>query len=614
MSTLELVAPFIVSKRLKDNLGLECKTLVVYAKEAPLVRFAEELLIAAAGVGNRWFDDKERNTLLAHIRWAIQHGTLYGPKEVDVSSVRRLEDLPALGDYRVRVIEHRDRDSGELKYIARLEPMAYMSVKGTSLGTLKTMWREGKPVLRVLFSKDWYGLHETVKWVSRELPIGVSEVVVMTTSETPGIKPNSVTATLLRINGVLALGVSAKNPRQVMPETMWKEAVSVMGNRYMMLPVPKQTDRAGRITTVYPRDRLLTTLRGVRNRGANEVIRKMFGFQGTPLLYGATDFGGNWVELLQLYVACLRSGLPGVFDIDHRAHSLGSYFQRILGPSLALIGHTASLPQSLVRVSDREIKADQLMRLMGVPIPERVAHYSSRLLPDFYLQLHREFVRYMNELLGASVDVRVVRATEIYAHVAPLIKVKTAINVITQVLSDDRVFMNIPNGDTHRQVRVSELSKKEHSLTVEQLLARNNAWPGGTLTYLLMGGLAHFGPIIFNLKDSRLGLVSLASTVDIPGLPGRNQSRSAVSSVVRCYPKYATREGGDNVDPLVLFEMLQRYPERTNALLKAMVERWAFPLKPENAGEFLVCRARYNGGWDITREVETSRGTLPGRS
>jgi hypothetical protein len=612
MKLAPLFDVFMDDEELHDDFALTCKTVVLPVGNEQLALLAEEMLNAAGGGQTRWFTESQLANLVRQTQWAISEKNLFGPKGTDLSGIQTPDDLLQFPQYRVRVVEVRpNKDEDKVHYIARLEPKALRSRMSTAAGEIKTAWLNGKPVLRVLYAREWHGLYETAKWISRVLPVGVQELIIMSHAEMPGMEPNSLKSTLFQINGVLALGVSINNPHQVNPQQVWQEAAAIMAAKPMRLRTVSVKERDGRITTVYPAARLLTDLSEVKDYGANSTLASLYGLHQTPIMYGATDFGGNWVELLQLYVACLRTGLPGVFDIDHRAHSLGSYFKRILEPSLALVGFATSLPEALSDLSDREIRADQLLRLMGVPIPERVAHHSARQLPDFYQALHREFVTYLNELLGVQVNIHVAKGTDVFQGVSNKISVGTAVHIIREVLQEDRVFANIPNGNGRHTVRLSEVLAPDHALTVEDYLLRHDAWPGGALTYLLMGALAHSGPLIFNLKDSRLGNVALASAVDIPGLAGTNRARTAISSIVRCYPKYANREGGDNVDLLVLFEMIQRYPERINALLQAMVERWTFPLAPAEAGLCDVYRARYNGGWDHIRFYETPQGTVP---
>lgn len=463
------------------------------------------------------------------------------------------------------------------------------------------------PIVRILYVTDWGELYETAKNVSRLLPIGTRELILVTEGEIPSQVPNTIQALIHRINGISALVVSARNFQEVSESQILYEARKVLDAPFLSVRTLTTGDTVGRIPTVLDPARMIVATDGLQNWGSNSVVQAITGFGQTSLVYGATDFAGNWVELLQLYVACLRSGLPGVFDIDIRAHTLGSYWERILQPSVALVGGASSLPQSMYGLNGDEVSMAQLMRVVDMPHVDGAAHLVNASITDFYIALHQEFVNRLNQLIGADVQLAVRTAHQLFDEVGLTITVGEAVELIRSVLNEDRVFGTRLDG---KRFRLSDISVDQYDWPVTQWMQAHNAWPGGAVTYLLMAVLAHYGPVIFNFKDSRLGNVSLMSQVEF-GIGQGNQARFAVSGITRCYPKYATKSGGDNVDLLILFEMLERYPDRVEAMLRAMVNRWVFPLNPEQAGLVQIFKAVYAGGWSYDRYWESPNGTFP---
>lgn len=610
----ELLSPHMVGT-LKDGFELACRTFVLDATNPFLGRFGDMLLVAAAQgelVPGEGYDlDAARRRL----EWAIRDGRLYRlPNNMVVSS---LDELCGLTGYRVALTPLYKKLSDEEKaqkkkpdivtYVARFSPKAILSSQATPLGVLETLWVDGQQAVRILRVTEWKDLYETAKSVSRVLPIGLREMLLLTQGALPSQPANSVQALIHQINGITAVVLSTRNPNEIKDVQLLTEAKAVMSVPSMGIRSLSSGEIAGRIPTVVPPERVIVSAGDLSDRGSNSVIEQITGFTGTALLYGATDLAGNWVELLQLYIACMRSGLPGVFDIDIRAHTLGSYWERILQPSVALIGGAAALPQSMYGLNGNEITMAQLMGVLELPRIDGAAHLIGLPVTDFYVALHQEFVDRLNQLTGAQVQIAVRTASRLFGQVGENLAVGHAVDLIRAVLNEDRVFGTGWNG---KKFRLSDIPFDQYDWSVTHWMNIFNAWPGGTVTYLLMAVLAHYGPVVLNLKDSRLGNVSKMAFVDL-GIGSGNQALAAISGVTRCYPKYATKSGGDNLDLLILFEMMERYPERVVALIQAMVDRWIFPLTLSQAGLAQTFSAVYAGGWYYNRYWESPNGSFP---
>lgn len=614
--TYRLFFPYRVIEQ-DDAFGLNCRTVVVNGQDEFHTRFADMLLIAAAQgrpvpEGKGW----QKGTR-SRLKSAIHAGQIYGlPRGMAVRSVFDLAGICTR--YKVEITPVYEKLSEEeikakkkpvlLSYRARFSEKAQLSRRVTPIGLLETVWVGGKPALRVLRASNWLDLYEMAKSVTRVLPVGLREILVLTEGAIPTQEPNGVQVVVHRINGVTALVLSARNPKEVKDDQLFVEAKGLLTHPICRVKQLTPREIEGRIPNVVPADRRILQIGGVIDRGPNAIIQELTGHVVTVLLYGATDIGGNLAELLQLFVACLRTGLPGVFDIDNRAHTLGSYWVRILQPSIPLIGGSKALPEELYSLNGDEITMQYLLEVLGLPQIEVARHLMKLSVVDFYVALHREFVETLNQLFGTNVQISVLTGDQLFERVSQELTIGTAIRHIRETLQEDRVLGTRLDGT---QIKLSQVPADQHDNTIKEWLQRNSAWPGGALTYLLMAALSHSGPVYLNLKDSRLGYVSKMAFEEL-GYGTGNQALAVISGVTRWRPKFATRtSGGDNIDPLVLWEMLNRYPDRVTPLLQAMIERWIFPLGEEDIALEQVFYSVYGGGWYVDRMWQGPNGMYP---
>ncbi len=603
-----LFQPYIEVRLEHLDLGLECRTIVVSQDNDLLVRFARAMILMATGVKTRIKSEEDIGFFRRQLEHAIDQGWLHGPADLRLDKVHNLNDLVGQlpEEYRVELF---DSPVGKR---ARVEPCPQVMVLSTPVGDLYQVVKSGRVILRVLFFvEEIEELAPVAARISRETQLGEAELVFLLGSGQV-VAPVDAKAVVLQqwIDGFVVLGLYTQL-KDVHDEVLNALAQRVLSGKLIRIRPLTQGEKSGRIPLELPNNQVALAVSDVVDLGPNSVAQELFGFDKTPLVYGATDIGGNWVELLQLWVACARTGLPGIFHVESRAHALGDYYDRILGPSIALLGNGTYLPVEMRDVRLDQINASDLFHALGLELPDYLKRLSYQGVASFYRSVHERLIVRFNELIGADVEIALVDAEKLFSVTAEELTMAQAVERLRTLFpTANRVLLNRYQSFGVEHVRISDVSTSDMHRLVNDLLAGPGVWPGGVLTYLMMSSIGHHGPVWFNLKDSRLGQVARAATVDLPVGTRRNQVHFANSGVTRCYPVTSAGVGGDNIDPVVVMLLLEKYPEMSK-MVRAMADSWVFPVTLEQVGLIRVYRVAYCGQWSMTRYLESNQGWRP---
>ncbi|NTV31288.1 hypothetical protein HGA91_04920 [candidate division WWE3 bacterium] len=602
-----LFEPYRLQGGLIDRSRLTCLTYVITTSSLSLSGFDQMLLIAATGATSIVKYPSDLAYFIRRTNEALANSTLHVPREIAIDGITSIEQLYALvgDDWRVELLN--DKRAAE----ARLMRKHVVIHEATALGSFYEVQTNKTAILRVLvYDQDMTSLMQTAHAISRALGIGVNELVFISSSgevlyppDRPAVMTRSVHEGIKHIRLIPRTLPLSEDVLQVCA----RRAVS---GKYSQIKPLSVGEKSGRIPSTLPEAVIARTIQDVTNRGLNRVVSSLTGITDTPLIYEATDVGGNCMELFQLMVACLRTGLPGVFSIEHRAHNIGDYFERVLGPSLALIGNmTTLLPELHQQRADHMTGAD-LFATLNVQLTPPLAALSHLPVGNFYRAVHEYLVRRVCQILRLAVRVAVVDAETLFSEATPLLTLGEAVDLIRSEL-DERVIANVYEHGRQRQIYTSDIDRSRQWERVCTFLQGTQAWPGGALTYLLLAALSHHGPTILNLKDSRLGDVARASLTSIHLMGGVNHAQIAVSGVTRCYPIGREAHTGDNVDPVIFAMMLDQYPTEMAELIRSMMASWIFPVTPENAGLVQVFWLGSRGRWFSTRYLDSAGGQRP---
>ena len=587
---------------------LTCRTFVVPAGNDLLRQFGELVILAACSAKTRVRYRDDLAFFLETLSKAMAAGKLYGPATLRLKSVTSVDELiPICGDeWRIELVE------GQEEAIARVVPKSVLRTIAAEWGEIWQLENGGVASVRVVFyHARMVRLPDIAAEISRVIGYGLAELV-MVTDQGMMAHPSEEAVAVVRTawDGLQYLHLIPRT-LPIKDDVLYLCAQEALARKYAIIAPLGRGERAGRITTVLPDELLDMDLDQITDQGANKIALDLFGIQQTPLMYGATDIGGNVMELLQLWVACMRTKLPGIFNIELRAHNLGDYWERVLYPSLYLLGNGASLLPEMRRMRADRMSGADLFEALRIRLTDDLARLSHLPLGQFYLAVHQYLARRFNELLGANVQLEILEADLLFKMAAPDLTIGQAVDLIEEALGKRVLANHYTNSGQLAQIETDRVADSLRHLKVADYLAGPDAWPSGALTYLLMGAVAHHGPVWFDLKDSRLGTVSLAATLELPGMPGCNQGRYAISGVTRCYPVGRVSGTGDNIDPVVFAIMLERNERQMTQLIRTMVERWEFPLSPTTCGTVQIFQLGHAGEWSFTRMLDSQGGRRP---
>ncbi len=326
----------------------------------------------------------------------------------------------------------------------------------------------------------------------------------------------------------------------------------------------------------------------------NQVYDRLTRFNSPVVAYGTTD-AANVFELLQTLKAADYLGLPAVFDSYTYAHSVGDYWQRVMTPSLKVLGVTDD-PRQLgfqAHAKFNQVVDPRLVQIafstwgLSHVIDVAVSLANNASFAQWYRGALSYLAHEVQRYLGLSIPVQVI-ATEQTLKYAPFWEwdLPTYAQALELRAKHSVVAVNRMDGSWRTDQR-----QLMPQVPVEQIHDQG-WWIGGAGIYWAQYSLGRFGGVVFTVKDSSAGQVHLLAReyLDDP-------SSGLYLLPVGLFRMPTQGQPMDwSIDPWVLLDLFGRWGERrTTQIVKDIWEAIVVPLLPDRIGEKTVVTVGLDG-------------------
>ncbi len=330
-----------------------------------------------------------------------------------------------------------------------------------------------------------------------------------------------------------------------------------------------------------------------RTKRGNRVIEQLLGYRQPVVTYGTTD-AANVFEFLQTLKAASILSLPAVFDNYENAHTIADYWQRVMQPSLNVLGlsfnpahlgfdeHAKFGTQVVRGLVLRE--AMRMLGLVGSDLPDELTFAQWQRIG---MQKVAELV--MGDTLEKPVEFSLHTTESLLAH-APYWQrpLRDYAIELQERAGHPVVALHRPWGQPIRTDERLTLPNMTVAQTHEQ-----GYWLSGAGIYWGQYALGEFGNIIFTVKDTTAGGVHRLAE---PYLRGNSKLYLMPVGLFRICAE-GQRED-DSIDPWVFLTITSGWSEeKRQERLRQLWDAMEVPLPVANIGTKTVVRVNLD---DIT--------------
>ncbi len=325
--------------------------------------------------------------------------------------------------------------------------------------------------------------------------------------------------------------------------------------------------------------------------GTNTLFNESLGISAPPLYYGTTD-PANVFELLQVIKSANYLNLPGVYDTYSHAHSIGDYWNRVLGPSLALFSDTpfSTLALPFDAKPTHPVNPDDIFNFLkaaglDLVIPTAVKLAENNSFANWYRSGMLYLANHVSKLMGFTVPIYVTPAELLLSGTfIGKLSLRQIASRLESQMNHSLVVANLPDGKQVKSDSLANLGQKN----MDQL-HELGGWLGGAPIYSACYSLGSFGPLVMLVKDSKAGLVHLLAE---PYLKDPFGTYLLPVGLVRLS---ATGQSPDaSIDPWVFLELLLRNKDPQKLLIE-IFNAMPVPLSTDIVGQKTLMDINLNG-------------------